>query len=93
MKSDRPVLRVKRPTPPERSPNERREEAAGWIGCGECDSSFPCHEGAARCTRLPAKPVLGVALARRVALSDLYYILAAEERAECDELLRLGGAL
>lgn len=25
----------------------------GWLGCGECDSAFPCYEGKARCMRLP----------------------------------------
>ena len=24
----------------------------GWVGCGECDPLFPCHEGRARCLRL-----------------------------------------
>jgi hypothetical protein len=24
-----------------------------WIGCGECDCSFDCHEGKSRCIRLP----------------------------------------
>lgn len=31
-----------------------------WKGCGECDCSFPCHNGEARCIRLPqqAEPAL-----------------------------------
>ena len=28
----------------------------GWVGCGECDCEFPCHEGEARCIRLAAAP-------------------------------------
>jgi hypothetical protein len=31
--------------------------AAPWTGCGECDSSFPCHGGRSRCVRLePTSP-------------------------------------
>lgn len=26
-----------------------------WAGCGECDVSFPCHNGQQRCIRLPAQ--------------------------------------
>lgn len=24
-----------------------------WVGCGDCDCSFPCNNGEARCIRLP----------------------------------------
>ena len=24
-----------------------------WVGCGECDVSFSCHNGESRCIRLP----------------------------------------
>lgn len=34
-----------------------------WIGCGECDVAFPCHNGCERCHRNPAPvPVEGVVL-------------------------------
>lgn len=26
-----------------------------WIGCGNCDPEFPCHEGRTRCIRLPPR--------------------------------------
>ena len=29
----------------------------GWVGCGECDCAFPCHEGKARCIRLAADTI------------------------------------
>ena len=36
------------------------QEPVAWAGCGECDCIFPCHDGKARCLRLPlqqAEPV------------------------------------
>lgn len=29
-----------------------------WTGCGDCDCSFPCHNGESRCIRLQPKPKL-----------------------------------
>lgn len=29
-----------------------KKESVSWVGCGECDSLFPCHEGRMRCFRL-----------------------------------------
>jgi hypothetical protein len=29
--------------------------AFSWIGCGQCDVAFACHEGKARCVRLDTK--------------------------------------
>lgn len=26
-----------------------------WVGCGECDCSFPCFDGKEKCIRLPKK--------------------------------------
>ena len=31
------------------------EETAVWTGCGDCDCSFPCHNGETRCIRMPLK--------------------------------------
>jgi hypothetical protein len=30
---------------------EPAQEPVAWTGCGECDSSFPCHEGRTACMR------------------------------------------
>ena len=27
-----------------------------WTGCGDCDCSFACHDGEARCIRMPLLP-------------------------------------
>lgn len=32
---------------------EIEQEPVAWAGCGECDSVFRCHDGKARCIRLP----------------------------------------
>lgn len=39
-------------------PSPRPEPTAGWTGCGECDCTFSCYEGKARCIRLP-EPTTG----------------------------------
>lgn len=33
----------------------KREVQNKWIGCGECDTCFDCHEGKTRCIRLDKK--------------------------------------
>jgi len=32
------------------------EQEPTWVGCGECDCSFPCTNGQTRCIRLKEKP-------------------------------------
>jgi hypothetical protein len=34
---------------------EEKPVADVWTGCGECDSIFGCHDGKARCIRLPVE--------------------------------------
>jgi hypothetical protein len=90
MKSDRPVLRVKAPTETSTMTKMQRTvtQADGKIlHRDEIEVVAPAPFSP---DSLPPPP-LGTLLARRVKASDLYYTLAAEERAECDELLRLGG--
>lgn len=36
-----------------------------WVGCGECDLSFPCHEGKQRCIRLPVQDIIHICSCKR----------------------------
>ncbi len=35
-------------------------EPVAWVGCGECDCAFACHEGKARCIRLEPSDMVAV---------------------------------
>ena len=42
-----------------------------WTGCGECDCTFPCHNGEARCIRLQPEPAHGDIRALKYRIHEL----------------------
>jgi len=48
-----------------------QEPVTQWTGCGECDCTFPCHNGEARCVRLQPEPAHGDIRALKYRIHEL----------------------